>query len=448
MSAAAHRDDGKQGAVGAALGDALPVALGHRTRTWGTSGLGADTGSGGVLGQALDMAARGVAAADEAITDLFRDSVTQLTATLEQVDTLRAGLERVTVAITLEAAGRGAHLDAELSLHDWVAGRCRWLSRGEIGDLVVVVTELDHPAHGPIGAAVADGVLPARRAARLLRCLRQIRPVTDPDTYEQCISILLPVATDTGYTDAELKKVTDHLLGLALSDAAHESRAKTARELRGVHESSLADGSLTRFVVTADAEGAALVRAILNSPLAAPAPDEDGPDLRTPTQRRYDALITVLGRGVTSPEGTPTTSKARIIVTMPFDVLKQQLLGLGHTGTGETLSPATVRRLACTAEIIPAVLGGHSQILDLGRAARLASPAQHLVLWRRDMHCTYPGCTVPPQWCSAHHLDWWSRGGRTDISRLVLLCDRHHTVVHQRDLTATVDETGVTWHRP
>lgn len=424
----------------------------HGARSGARAGTGwrhrAPVASGSVLEEPLAAVASGLETAHRATSDLFRDSVTQLSATVEHLGDLRADLERVTIAVLLEAADRGCHLDSDLSLHDWVASRCPWLSRTEISDLVTVVTEIGRPAHAPIHAAIAGGALPVRRAARLLRCLRQIRPVTDPDTYQESISILLPVATGAGYSDTDLKKVSDHLLGLALSDTAHEARAKTAHELRGVHESSLGDGSLTRFVITADSDGAAIIRAILGSPLAAPAPDEDGPDPRTATQRRYDALITVLGRGVSSPEGAPTTSKARIIVTMTFDLLRQQLVGLGHTGTGETLSPATVRRLACTAEIIPAVLGSKGEILDLGRAVRYATPAQHLVLWRRDKHCTYPGCTVPPQWCIAHHVDWWSRGGKTDIGRLVLLCERHHTVVHHRDLTATIDTTGVTWHRP
>jgi len=200
--------------------------------------------------------------------------------------------------------------------------------------------------------------------------------------------------------------------------------------------------------VTADAEGAATLRAVLTSPLAAPAPDEDGPDPRSATQRRYDALMTVIGRGVSSPEGVPTTSKARLVVTMSYESLTRQLAGTGASQTGEMLSPATVRRLACSAEIIPAVLGTESEVLDLGRAARLASPGQHLLLWRRDRHCTYPGCSVPPQWCDAHHLEWFSRGGRTDLNNLALLCGRHHTLVHQRDLTATVGaDGGVHWRR-
>ncbi|MCU1537932.1 MAG: nuclease, partial [Humibacillus sp.] len=62
--------------------------------------------------------------------------------------------------------------------------------------------------------------------------------------------------------------------------------------------------------------------------------------------------------------------------------------------------------------------------------------------------CSYPGCTVPPQWCDAHHVVHWSRGGATDLRNGALLCGRHHTIVHQLGLNATVDPDRVTWHVP
>ncbi|HKJ12788.1 MAG TPA: DUF222 domain-containing protein, partial [Ornithinimicrobium sp.] len=316
------------------------------------------------------------------------------------------------------------------------------------GDLVTVATSVRQAAHEPIREAVTTGRLPVRRAARLVRCLQQVRSVTPAETYTEYVDTLLSFAADLRHRDADLKRATDHLLGLALSEVEHEARAQAQRDLRGVHESSLADGSLTRFIITADAEGAATIRAVITSPLAAPSPDGDGPDPRSATQRRYDALVTMLGRGVAAPKGTPATAKARLLVTVDYDVLKGRLTGAGHAHTGQTLSPATVRRLACTADIIPAVLGRDGEVLELGRSARLATPAQHLLLWRRDRHCTYPGCTAPPQYCDAHHLTWWSRGGRTDITNMTLLCGRHHTLVHHHDLNATIEADGVHWERP
>ena len=48
--------------------------------------------------------------------------------------------------------------------------------------------------------------------------------------------------------------------------------------------------------------------------------------------------------------------------------------GAGTTLTGDLLAPETVRRMACDASIIPAVLGTKSEVLDLGRTSRLVTP--------------------------------------------------------------------------
>ncbi len=151
---------------------------------------------------------------------------------------------------------------------------------------------------------------------------------------------------------------------------------------------------------------------------------------------------------MSSPEGAPTTPRTKLVVTMTLDALLDALRGAGLADNDEVLSAGTVRRLACEAQIIPMVLGGRSHVLDLGQVTRFFSPAQRLALSRRDGGCSYPGCTVPPQWCEAHHVVHWSRGGATDLRNGALLCGRHHTIVHQLDLAATVDPDRITWHVP
>jgi hypothetical protein len=120
--------------------------------------------------------------------------------------------------------------------------------------------------------------------------------------------------------------------------------------------------------------------------------------------------------------------------------------GAGTTLTGELLAPETVRRMACDAAIIPAVLGGRSELLDLGRTVRLVTPKLFLALCLRDKGCTFPGCSRPPTWCDAHHCLHWCDGGPTDLSNMVLLCAKHHTIVHQKGYTATIDAFGARWH--
>jgi len=400
----------------------------------------------------------------------------ELKGALEEVDVLRARTETLTLHITLAAMDQKVHTDNGLSLRDWVTQRCPFLSPHQIGDLVTVAHGVGDPEHTSIAAQVFAAQLPLRRAAAVLRALGRVKPILDtkpyadpdaddnadgdatpgsesdaPDTgmgvsaYQDAVHLMLGVAAQARFNDRDLRRVTDRLTNTVLPDKDHENRAKAARSMRCVNESSLADGSLVRFVVTCDPEGAAVIRSVLNSPLAAPSPDDTGPDPRTAGQRRYDALMTVLRRGIAGGDQMPTTPKATMNVTVRWDALLRALVGAGETSTGEVLTPATVRRVACDADVVPMVLGTDGEILDQGRAKRLVTPGQRRALEHRDKGCTFPGCSIPASWTEAHHVIHWSRGGLSDLNNYALLCGRHHTVVHDKDLMATVHATGVTW---
>ncbi|HWJ66858.1 MAG TPA: DUF222 domain-containing protein, partial [Nocardioides sp.] len=107
--------------------------------------------------------------------------------------------------------------------------------------------------------------------------------------------------------------------------------------------------------------------------------------------------------------------------------------------TGTRLSAHAVRRLACDAEIIPAVLGTHGQPLDVGRSQRLVTPAIWTALIVRDQHCAFPGCTRMPLACDAHHITHWADGGPTTLSNLVMVCRHHHVLLHQTPWAVHID---------
>ena len=132
-----------------------------------------------------------------------------------------------------------------------------------------------------------------------------------------------------------------------------------------------------------------------------------------------------------------------VVVTIPFEKLMADLgaadlLGSGtvpsdpHTDAraGESITAAQARRLACNASIIPAVLGGDSEVLDLGRAQRLFTAAQRRALLIRDRTCRAEGCDIPGTWSEAHHWVAWQSGGDTDLDNGVLLCSHHHHRAH------------------
>ncbi|MER6973026.1 HNH endonuclease [Nocardioides sp. NPDC000445] len=104
---------------------------------------------------------------------------------------------------------------------------------------------------------------------------------------------------------------------------------------------------------------------------------------------------------------------------------------LGYDETnGTTISAAEARKLACTATIIPWVLGGDSEVLDAGRGSRFFQPIQRKAMRLQHKCCQAEGCDMPPEWCDAHHLDPWGAGGRTDLKDGALLCPHHHRLAH------------------
>ena len=88
-----------------------------------------------------------------------------------------------------------------------------------------------------------------------------------------------------------------------------------------------------------------------------------------------------------------------------------------------------MRRVCCDAEIIPVVLRGDSELLDVGRSKRLVTPAIRTALIARDGGCVFPTCVAPPSACEAHHVVPWQRGGRTRLDDLILVCHHYHAVV-------------------
>ncbi|MEV6270355.1 DUF222 domain-containing protein [Kribbella sp. NPDC051936] len=145
-------------------------------------------------------------------------------------------------------------------------------------------------------------------------------------------------------------------------------------------------------------------------------------------------------------------AKATITVTIDLDDLRSATAdAIGRTVYSGGLSAATIRRLACDANIIPLVLGSNSEPLDVGRRVRLVTKAMRRALDARDRGCVV--CGAPPVMCDAHHLISWIDGGDTKVSNLALLCRRHHTDLHRGHwhitiLDGVVHVTRPSWAEP
>ncbi len=122
-------------------------------------------------------------------------------------------------------------------------------------------------------------------------------------------------------------------------------------------------------------------------------------------------------------------SAATLIVTVDHEVLREKLAVAGLE-SGETISAAKARQLACTAGIVPAVLGGQSQVLDLGREKRLFTETHRKALAVNHTTCAAEDCDRPFAWSELHHLTAWEDGGPTDLANAIPLCNFHHHRIH------------------
>ena len=97
------------------------------------------------------------------------------------------------------------------------------------------------------------------------------------------------------------------------------------------------------------------------------------------------------------------------------------------------VSPQSLRMLCCDASVVPIVLNGAGQPLDVGRATRTIPDGLRRAVAARDRGCAHPGCDRPPAWCEVHHLTAWEHGGDTTLANLAMLCRVHHRQIHSTE---------------
>jgi hypothetical protein len=169
-----------------------------------------------------------------------------------------------------------------------------------------------------------------------------------------------------------------------------------------------------------DPEGGAAILTKLN-----PLTHKSGAhDSRSLEKRNADALVEMASGG---------GSQAQIQVTSSLETL----LGLAGAPAADMehasvpISAKTIERLACDSSIARVLLDSESTVIDVGRSKRVVSEPARRALAARDGHCRWPGCERPASWSAAHHVVHWIHGGTTDLDNLILLCHRHHWMVHE-----------------
>lgn len=142
---------------------------------------------------------------------------------------------------------------------------------------------------------------------------------------------------------------------------------------------------------------------------------------------------------------SPKTA-ATIVVTMTEESVKGSLKVAG-LDTGADVSAGEARRLLCNAGVIPAVLGGASIPLDLGRSARLFSEAQRVAIGLKYESCAADGCDRPIAWSELHHRKPWAQGGKTDLEDAVPICHFHHQRIHDPRYEHEYEPRGIVFRQ-
>ncbi len=222
------------------------------------------------------------------------------------------------------------------------------------------------------------------------------------------------------------------------------SRLEHQRSRRFAKIKTSVDDGMTVLYGRFDPVTGALLETALSQKMDELWREEDPRDRATAGQRMADALVGLVTREDTDEDGGRVRGP-RLLLIADYDVISGELRD-GRLGDGTPIPVEKVRDLACQSDILPAIFKGVSQPLDLGRARRIASPAQRVALVARDKACV--GCGATANWCQAHHIIPWAVQGNTDLADMCLLCSRCHHRVHDDRWQVRISATGKYYLKP
>ncbi|MGZ6996082.1 MAG: DUF222 domain-containing protein [Acidimicrobiia bacterium] len=334
----------------------------------------------------------------------------ELEATFRDLDTLEnaTGAHKLLVLAVLDEREVGRD-DGALDTIGWVSWTAR-VTRSRARALVETARAL--PDRPEIGTVALEGRLSGEQ-------LEAVVLVATPETDEAWAN------ESPGWTATSLRAAARNRRAVTTDEAIarHESRSLSFRwnEQRG---------ALRVWGWIPDADGAGVAVALTRGADAA-GPDEHGQWEPFPV-RCADVLVESLTRDV-ADDSEP--QRATLMVHTPEAALRDGSSEPGaYLDTGETGIPianGTARRLACDAIRQAVVEDARGVPIKLGRRTRTVPKHLFRLLKHRDRHCRAPGCTRT-RGLHAHHLVHWADGGETNLDNLILLCSRHHRLVHER----------------
>ena len=359
---------------------------------------------------------------NEVEADVTREE-TELLARADALHVAAGRVQRELLAVLAEIDRSGAwEGDGARDVAHWVSMRygisawkaARWVSTGHVLESMLRLSE-----------ALASGHLHVDKVVEVAR-------FATPETESGLIRWAVRVSSGAIRRKADLERKRER---------AETVDAERTRSVRWWYED---DG--TRFGSAAElpADQGALVAKALSrlADSVPPMPGGEGPG--GVDARRADALVTLCSGRIASD---PDPDRATVVVHASLETLAGAERN-AEVEDGPVIGPETARRLACDGRIQIVAEDREGHALRLGRITRVPSAPMLRQLRHRDRECRFPGCGKR-RFTNAHHVRWWSRGGRTDLDNLVLLCSFHHRLVHEGGWALAADPAGpVDWFRP
>lgn len=192
------------------------------------------------------------------------------------------------------------------------------------------------------------------------------------------------------------------------------------------------------------AQGAVVARALERVAETIPVMPGEGEGPFPEETRRADALVALCSARTAAD---PDPDRATVVIHAQLEGL---VAGTGgcEIEDGPVIQPETARRLLCNARVQTVIENDRGEVVRLGRMRREPPAWMLRQLKHRDRGCRFPGCGNR-RFAQAHHLTWWSRGGRTELENLALICSFHHKLVHELGWTISRDAEGeIRWFQP
>lgn len=322
------------------------------------------------------------------------------------------------------------------------------------------------PLAAPLPAAAMawhQGLLDPKHVAVIEKFFREIPAATQQDLKDWAEEFLADYAVQL--RPDQLTQLAQHLAITVNPDGVFTDEDRVRKS--GLTWSAQRSDGMSKATLWANPE----LRAALDAWFAKFAqkgmcmPGDDGPslftpsdpeataaDVRTPPQRRHDALLALLTAMLGNPAlGTHHGLPVSIVASAKLSEL-EKAAGWSRTMTGTLIPITTLIRMANRgANSYLVVFDNMKEIpLYLGKAApRLATAGQRLALFAKEGGCSFPDCDQPADRCDIHHHNPFAVHRRTDITDLTHGCFGHHPLAGPGGWTNSVDENGVVhWHPP